>query len=128
MAFRSSARSDMRSEAFRYGVIARIDCAHHLVGGGLCEAVHGHTYQVEVVASGAGLGLQGLQALVESYLEPFDHQDLNGLFETPTCEHFSQEVFDGLQQQLPGLCSVKIWEGHGKWAEVVRPSQEGSRS
>jgi 6-pyruvoyltetrahydropterin/6-carboxytetrahydropterin synthase len=116
----------MRSEAFRYGVIARIDCAHHLVGGGLCEAVHGHTYKVEVVASGPGLGLQGLQAHVERYLEPFDHKDLNELFETPTCEHFSQAVFDGLHRQLPGLRSVKIWEGHGKWAEVRSPSLNGS--
>ena len=112
--------------AFRYGVVARIDCAHHLDGGGLCEAVHGHTYKVEVVASGPGLGLESLRDQVESYLRPFDHRDLNELFETPTCEHFSQAVFDGLQRSLPGLRSVKIWEGHGKWAEVLAPTLERS--
>jgi 6-pyruvoyltetrahydropterin/6-carboxytetrahydropterin synthase len=107
----------------RYGVKDYVDCAHHLVGGGLCEAVHGHTYKVEVVAQGPcadgqPLDWPGLRGRVRILLEQYDHRDLNELFEIPTCENFCQALFDALKIGMPGLQSVRVWEGHGKWAEA----------
>ena len=100
-------------QGLRYGVIERIDCAHHLVGGGACEAVHGHTYEIEVLAYGPdahghALNFETLKEKVIQQLKPYDHQDLNAFFATPTCEHFCQAIFTKMQVGLPGLAFVRV--------------------
>lgn len=107
----------------RYGVIDRVDCAHHLEGAGLCEAVHGHTFTVEVLAEGpcsdgSPLGLDALKQKLRQALAPYDHRDLNEIFGDPTCEAFAQALHRDLKTGLPGLCTVKVWEGYGQWAET----------
>lgn len=108
---------------WRVGIIERMDCAHHLDGRGLCEAMHGHTYKVEVLAhgpaaDGAPLDHPRLSVLTWSCLERFDHKDLNKILPLSTCENLSQLIFDELKIALPYLVSVRVWEGHGKWAEA----------
>lgn len=108
----------------RFGVRTTVDCAHHLVGGGACENVHGHTYTVEVLArspasDGCRLDPDRLLTIVNACLERYDHHDLNGFFATPTCEIFCRRIFSDLRRPLPGLCLVRLWEGHAKWAEMA---------
>ena len=113
----------------RFGVRTSVACAHHLVGAGACERPHGHTYVVEVMAHGAGLplGLERLGMVVGDVLKLYDHRDLNEFFETPTCEIFCQAIFNELGRELPGLCLVRVWEGHAKWAETTDGTwREGS--
>lgn len=107
----------------RFGLRTSIDCAHHLAGAGACEAVHGHTYVVEVTAygprgDGHPLDLGCLGTVVDGFLRLYDHRDLNDFFPMPTCEIFCRSIFKGLRRDLPGLCLVRVWEGHAKWAET----------
>jgi 6-pyruvoyltetrahydropterin/6-carboxytetrahydropterin synthase len=109
----------------RFGIRTSIDCAHHLVGAGACEELHGHTYTVEAMAygpcgDGRPLDLERLRMIVDGRLRLYDHRDLNDFFDMPTCEIFCQTIFNRLKRDLPGLCLLRVWEGHGKWAETTR--------
>lgn len=103
-----------------YGLTASMDCAHHLVGAGICEQPHGHTYQVE--AQWKGLGTQGerkqAQSALQTALARFDHQDLNAYFDFPSAENLALELSRMLESKAPGLQWVRVWEGFGSWAEA----------
>lgn len=102
------------------------DAAHYIPHyKGKCEHLHGHTYRLEVVIEG-GVKKDGMvidfakmKEIVETQvLEKLDHQSLNELFENPTAEHILEWVAQQLKGTLP-LYSLRLWEGQGKWVEIL---------
>jgi 6-pyruvoyltetrahydropterin/6-carboxytetrahydropterin synthase len=113
----------------RLGVTDHIDCAHLLPGHGKCGRLHGHTYRVEVVVEGElkdgmVLDFADLKSRIRSVLSRYDHRDWNEFMDYPTveniCDRLATEIADGLT--LP--FSIRVYEGHAKWAETDR---RGSR-
>jgi 6-pyruvoyltetrahydropterin/6-carboxytetrahydropterin synthase len=102
------------------------DAAHYLPHyKGKCEKLHGHTYRLEVVIEGnvkkdgMVVDFAKMKEIVESrVIEKLDHQSLNDLFENPTAECILEWVASQLKETLP-LSSLRLWEGHGKWVEIV---------
>jgi 6-pyruvoyltetrahydropterin/6-carboxytetrahydropterin synthase len=102
------------------------DAAHFIPNyKGKCEKLHGHTYRLEIVIEG-GVKKDGMvvdfakmKEIVEmTILEKLDHQALNEMFENPTAEHILQWIAEQLKGKLP-LSSMKLWEGQGKWVEIL---------
>jgi 6-pyruvoyltetrahydropterin/6-carboxytetrahydropterin synthase len=102
------------------------DAAHYIPNyKGKCENLHGHTYKVEIVIEGdvkkdgMVVDFVKMKEIVETtVLEKLDHHALNELFENPTAEHILTWIADQLQGKLP-LSSIRLWEGQGKWVEVI---------
>ncbi|ODS42394.1 MAG: 6-carboxytetrahydropterin synthase QueD [Candidatus Altiarchaeales archaeon IMC4] len=101
------------------------DAAHYLPNyKGKCENMHGHTYKLEVCVSGKikGNGMvmdfNELKGNVEVVMEKLDHKNLNEIFEAPTAENIAAWIFSELKKKVV-VCSVKLWEGDGKWVEVT---------
>ncbi len=102
------------------------DASHYLPGyKGKCEQFHGHTYRLEVGVAGA-IGSDGMvmdfnkikEIVSKEVVEVLDHRNLNDLFENPTAENIASWIFVKLGRKMP-VCSVKLWEGNGKWVEIV---------
>ena len=49
----------------------------------------------------------------------YDHKDLSTLYDVPSCENVCLALFRDIRKELPGLYSVRLWEGHNKWAEAA---------
>jgi len=57
-----------------------------------------------------------------------DHQDLNDVFDNPTCENIAQWIFDCTEKEVSDynksaageikVCSVKLYEGKGKYVKI----------
>ena len=111
------------------------EAAHHLLNyEGACARVHGHTYKLQVTASGevytSGL-LQATDHMVIDFKElkkivdnkiihTHDHADLNEIYENPTAEVMVVKMFGVIQESLPKdvrLESVKLWETTTSFAE-----------
>jgi 6-pyruvoyltetrahydropterin/6-carboxytetrahydropterin synthase len=108
----------------RVGIFEYMDCAHSLkaLDGG--ETLHGHTYKAEVVVQGVLQGgmvidFKALRELTKACMAKYDHKNLSEFFEVPSCENICQALFDDIKKLQPGLVSVKLWEGHNKWSEVL---------
>ena len=101
------------------------DAAHRLENyKGSCENLHGHTYKLEVVVCGKQkengmiIDFNELKMIIqETVIEKLDHSNLNDLFDTPTAENIAAWIYNRLRKELR-VCSVKLWEGNGKWVEV----------
>jgi 6-pyruvoyl-tetrahydropterin synthase len=107
----------------RVGLEGSVDCAHHLVGAGLCESPHGHTYVVQAewdLPSGIAPDSQELFRNLNEVLGNYQKRDLNALYGYPSCECFCQDLFRTLAARTPQLSRMKVWEGQAKWAEVDR--------
>ena len=102
-----------------------IDSSHVLEGHPKCGVLHGHTYRVDVVLEGVEddrgmvMDFADIRRTVEAFLEHVDHVHLNDVLEVPTVENLARHVLDGLRGELPALVQVRVWEGHGKYAEVA---------
>ena len=104
-----------------------IDASHFLPDyDGKCENLHGHTYKLEVVVGGRirkdGMVLDfgRIKEIVEAeVIEELDHKLLNEIIENPTAENIVEWIWKRLKKKLP-LYSIKLWEGEGKWAELVK--------
>jgi 6-pyruvoyltetrahydropterin/6-carboxytetrahydropterin synthase len=100
------------------------DSSHYLPKyKGKCETLHGHTYKLEVVlegdvkADGMVLDFTKVKEIVDDeVLEVLDHRILNDFVKNPTAEHIVEWIWDKLMDKMP-LYSIRLWEGHGKWAE-----------
>lgn len=109
------------------GRIFYFDAAHHLPDYcGKCEKTHGHTYRLEVVIEGKKqkngmiMDFNKIKDIVnEAIIEKLDHADLNDLLDNPTAENIASWIFAELENKLP-LHSIKLWEGEGKWVELVK--------
>lgn len=103
------------------------DAAHRLPQyKGECEQFHGHTYRLDVTVDGA-VGKDGMvldfselgDVVEKNVIEKLDHQDLNSIIKNPTAENIVEWVWNSLEGRLK-LCSVKLYEGRGKWVEKTR--------
>ncbi len=113
----------------KLGLITEFDAAHSLPGYlGKCANLHGHTYQVEVVAEGE-VGEDGfvmdfyeLKKIIAGALEDLDHSYLNDVLPNPTAETIAQWISDRLKRDMMGtsvrLLSLKLWEGKNKWVMI----------
>lgn len=111
------------------------EAAHHLLRyEGACARVHGHSYKLQVTASGevylSGhlqatdhmvIDFKELKKIVEDkIIRTHDHADLNDLYENPTAEVMVIKMFMVIQESLPRdvhLESVKLWETSTSFAE-----------
>lgn len=108
------------------GKTFKFEAAHHLPGHKKCGRKHGHTYKVTVEVEGSiqndtgmVMDLNHLGQLVNSIICNFDHDDLNSIFQIPTCEIMAQAIYDMLRVHLPpgvDLCMVQLQEGEGGYA------------
>lgn len=91
---------------------------HHV---GKCSRLHGHSYRLEVVIKGPVQQLGSSAGMVMDFAEisaiikaeiisVLDHQYLNDLIDNPTCERLVLWIIDKVQDHLPGLSEVTLWE------------------
>jgi 6-pyruvoyltetrahydropterin/6-carboxytetrahydropterin synthase len=107
----------------RLGVTEHVDCAHHLPSHPKCGKVHGHTYRVEVVVEGEVrdgmvLDFADIKREVRAVLADYDHADWNDVLDYPSVENICALLLERLRQRLPFALSVRVYEGHAKWAEA----------
>jgi 6-pyruvoyltetrahydropterin/6-carboxytetrahydropterin synthase len=111
---------------YELAVRGHFDAAHALEGyPGQCRALHGHTWDVEVVVAGEtldGVGIVydfvALKEDLAAVLDPLDHAYLNEVppFDTvnPTAENLARYVFERLAERLEGagvrVAEVSVWE------------------
>lgn len=106
------------------------DAAHFLTRyHGKCEALHGHTYRLEVTVEGPvnedGMVMDFLElkTLVKSrVLSRVDHQNLNDHFENPSAELVAVWIWDQLNDGLPEgvrLSAVKLFETAESFVEYT---------
>ena len=109
----------------RLGVTDTIDCAHTLPGHPKCGQLHGHTYRVEVVVEGEMkdgmvLDFADLKARLRTVLARYDHRHLNDFMDLPTVENICERLAGEVAERVPIPFSLRVYEGHGKWAETDR--------
>jgi len=101
------------------------DAAHMLPDyDGKCARLHGHTYKLEVVVGGK-VKSDGMvmdfsivkKVVNEMVIEKLDHSYLNDVFKNPTAEAMAVWIFDEIKRGIPGIVSVKLWEGQHSWVE-----------
>ena len=107
----------------RLGISEYIDCAHLLPGHAKCGQIHGHTYKVEIVIEGEASGgmvvdFSDLKAQARSVLQKYDHRNWNDFLEFPSVENICELLSRQLKEKLRFPLTVRVWEGHGKWAEL----------
>jgi 6-pyruvoyltetrahydropterin/6-carboxytetrahydropterin synthase len=113
----------VRLKAMRLGITEHIDCAHFLPGHAKCGQVHGHTYKVEVVVEGEPkdgmvLDFADLKAEVRAVLGRYDHRNWNDFLAFPSVENICALLQGELKGRLSLPFTIRICEGHGKWAEL----------
>ena len=111
--------------AMRVGRRFHFDSSHVLPGHPKCGVLHGHTYRVEVVVEGDEdadmvIDFDELRRVVDDLIAELDHAHLNELLDMPTVENLCRWLRDRLLPRLPGLATLRVWEGDGKYAELVR--------
>lgn len=107
----------------KLGVIEYIDCAHFLPGHPKCGSLHGHTYKVEItiqgeLRDGMVMDFADLKQAVRAVLAEYDHKSWNDFLDYPSVENICALLSQRLQPKLPFQMTLRIWEGHGKWAEI----------
>jgi 6-pyruvoyltetrahydropterin/6-carboxytetrahydropterin synthase len=107
----------------KIGIIDHIDCAHSLPGHSKCGIPHGHTYRVECVVEGTlqngmVMDFADLKQAVLQVLGRYDHHSWNDFLEYPSVENICELLHRELRKVLTLPCSLKVWEGDGKWAEL----------
>ena len=109
----------------KLGITEYIDCAHFLPGHPKCGQVHGHTYKVEVIieaehAPGQGIivDFNDLKVRTREVLHRYDHRNWNDVLEFPSVENICELLAGNLKERLVFSFTLRVWEGHGKWAEL----------
>ncbi|MBI4474397.1 MAG: 6-carboxytetrahydropterin synthase [Acidobacteria bacterium] len=107
----------------RIGVTEYLDCAHFLPGHPKCGTLHGHTYKIELIVEGdsrAGMVMDfaDLKDAVRSVTSEYDHRNWNDFLEYPSVENICELLRTKLKGRLNFLFTLRVWEGHGKWAEL----------
>lgn len=99
------------------------DAATSLPGHDRCEALHGHTYRVELMVAGELEGgvvadFREVKSRLRELLKAYDHKNLSEAFEFPSCEYICFRLAQDLEKAVPGFEMLRIWEGEGKWVEM----------
>ena len=113
---------------FEIRVKTEFEAAHRIEGyKGKCSRLHGHSWVVEICATGSKLDKLGMlvdfkevKKAANVILDRMDHQYLNELphFQNgynPTAEHIARYVYEEMEKTdlFSGnaeLCSVRVWE------------------
>ena len=100
-----------------------MDCAHFLPGHPKCAPLHGHTYKIELTVEGEAKGgmvidFSDLKQVLREVLGHYDHRSLNDFLEYPSVENICELLSGKLKQRLVFPFTLRVWEGHGKWAEI----------
>jgi 6-pyruvoyltetrahydropterin/6-carboxytetrahydropterin synthase len=114
----------------KLGVTEFVDCAHFLPGHQKCGALHGHTYKVEITVEGQVKGgmlidFADLKDAVREVLAQYDHRSWNDVLEYPSVENICELLSGKLKNRLTFPFTLKVWEGHGKWAEMASAQLAG---
>ena len=107
----------------KLGVTEYVDCAHFLPSHPKCGALHGHTYKVELTVEGqvkAGMIIDfaDLKQALREVLAHYDHRSWNDFLEYPSVENICELLSNKLKDRLTFAFTLRVWEGHGKWAEI----------
>ena len=107
----------------KLGVIEYIDSAHFLPGHQKCGSLHGHTYKVEITIEGENksgmiMDFADLKHVLRETLGLYDHRCLNDFLEYPSIENICETIKSKLAERIPYPFTLRVWEGHGKWAEL----------
>jgi 6-pyruvoyltetrahydropterin/6-carboxytetrahydropterin synthase len=107
----------------KLGVTEYADCAHFLPGHPKCGRLHGHTYTIEVVvegepSNGMVIDFADLKSAVREILARYDHGSWNDFLDYPSVENICELLSVKLKERLPFPVTLRVWEGHGKWAET----------
>jgi len=107
----------------KLGITDHLDCAHYLPGHPKCGQLHGHTYRVELVIEGQASGgmimdFAELKALTRRILLQYDHRNWNDFLEFPSVENICQLLHSQLKERITFPFVLRVFEGHGKWAEM----------
>ena len=107
----------------KIGVMEHIDCAHFLPGHHKCGSLHGHTYKVEIIVegeirNGMVMDFADLRRSAREVLAQYDHQSWNDFLDYPSVENICELLNSKLKEKLPFAFTLRVWEGHGKWAEL----------
>jgi 6-pyruvoyltetrahydropterin/6-carboxytetrahydropterin synthase len=107
----------------KLGVVDYIDCAHSLPGHPKCGSLHGHTYKIEITIEGETrngmvLDFADLKQAIRGVLAAYDHRNWNDFLEYPSVENICELLSGKLKAKIPFGYSLRVWEGHGKWAEL----------
>lgn len=107
----------------KLGVTEYIDCAHFLPGHSKCGSLHGHTYKIEITVEGETrngmvVDFADLKQSVREVLAQYDHRNFNDFLDYPSVENICELLSSRLKQKLTFPFTLRVWEGHGKWAEL----------
>jgi 6-pyruvoyltetrahydropterin/6-carboxytetrahydropterin synthase len=107
----------------KLGTTHYIDCAHLLPGHPKCGRLHGHTYKAEVILEGENkdgmvIDFADMKASIKEILDDYDHKNLNDFLEYPSVENICEMLHERLREKLDFKFTIRVWEGHGKWAEL----------
>ena len=107
----------------KIGVTEYVDCAHSLPGHPKCGALHGHTYKVELTVEGKPkdgmiIDFADLKQSLRDVLRLYDHRSWNEFLEYPSVENICELLHEKLRERLSFTFTLRVWEGHGKWAET----------
>jgi 6-pyruvoyltetrahydropterin/6-carboxytetrahydropterin synthase len=94
-------------------------CSHHLpLLDGPGARAHEHQYRLLVTVtgqpdptSGTIMNFGELRRIVnDSAVAVVNHRDLNQLMENPTAENLTHFLWDRLEDKVPGLSELRLWE------------------
>ncbi len=108
----------------KLGITEYIDCAHFLPGHEKCGRLHGHTYTVDVIIEGEKkhgmiLDFADFKSVVKEVLNEYDHRSFNEFLEYPSVENICEMIAGKITARLPYGFTIRVWEGHGKYAELT---------
>ncbi|MFH1189014.1 MAG: 6-carboxytetrahydropterin synthase QueD [bacterium] len=99
------------------------EAAHRLPNyNGKCEALHGHSYRLEVTVSGKLDTKSGMivdfgilkKIVKENVVDVLDHSYINNIIETPTAENMvlwmNEKLEKNLREQGVSLHKMQLWE------------------
>lgn len=107
----------------RLGITDNVDCAHFLPGHPKCGQLHGHTYKVEITIEGEArdgmlVDFADLKAQAREVLGRYDHRNWNDVLEYPSVENICALLHGELAKRITFPFTIRVFEGHGKWAEM----------
>lgn len=110
---------------YKLNVESEFSAAHFLPDySGACKRVHGHNWKIRLTVgakkvdeSGMAMDLADVRELLETCLEPLDHQILNEVapFDqmTPTSENMARYIYEWIKKELPAharMIQVEVFE------------------